>query len=428
LKGFPVVAIFGQMEFNSFWFVARSGNALSGCASPSAVLIDFFVGDTMHRDKKTEVEDYQDYLLRRYFLCDLARSDPDSAGNALKARLDTNAGILDPVYWGGPPPVDTHWDLERLHFNFRLVIPTILCNRSSVLPDLPISGGNYDDWSLGTTLPFPPELVEGITLRDLVFLKHSFGLSGNDRYVKWADVYYTINSEFQAKLDPAKHNVNWLRNELPSEIPIAPLFLASAEAFLIRKKNRHSISEIRRINQDVLPCFDRQAEPFFQALELFQKAVKKSPIECTPPIERYVGSSLAQTGLSVTISTVLDGITDSMLRKRIEEAIETGEIKSTMELHLSDILVLIRMVVEAELQACKSVPDLWVKEVHTPNAALNAHVEDLQQVIYEIIDSVYSFVKKKWRTRGAMVLTLDLFSFLWDIETEDSKVRAARSN
>ena len=54
----------------------------------------------MNKDTKAKVEEYQAFLLRRYGLEKLAESDPGSAGKALMAQLDVNAGKMDPLYWG----------------------------------------------------------------------------------------------------------------------------------------------------------------------------------------------------------------------------------------------------------------------------------------------------------------------------------------
>ena len=140
-------------------------------------------------DTKTMVDAYQDWLLARYGLADLAARDIVKAGQALKAQLDA---------------IDSEYDIEWLRYDFTLRIPTLLKHNNDRLPDLPICGGSYRDWDAGHDLAFPASFVEKITLRDLVFLKRVFKTSGSARFTFARSVFWEINQKFTKNSDDTK--------------------------------------------------------------------------------------------------------------------------------------------------------------------------------------------------------------------------------
>ena len=150
----------------------------------------------MNKTINSMADDYEKFLLNLYSLGNMSRKE---AGRTLKRLQDPWLG-RDRMFWSVLPVTkNIPHNLETLRFNLTLITPTVL-NCGGERPDLPICGGTYKDWDIGKNLPFPPErVVENITGRDLVFLKRTFGLSGDDRYARWISTFGEINKRFEKK-------------------------------------------------------------------------------------------------------------------------------------------------------------------------------------------------------------------------------------
>ncbi len=77
-------------------------------------------------DRRQKVDEYQNWLLDRYGLSELAKQGRDEAGQALLSKLNEN---FPESSWHNQT-IGIAYDIEVLRFDFTLCIPTLLNNRA----------------------------------------------------------------------------------------------------------------------------------------------------------------------------------------------------------------------------------------------------------------------------------------------------------
>lgn len=194
-----------------------------------------------------------------------------------------------------PKNVTWGWDLDALSWMFRQLIPTMIQNDSDSLPP----ANTLTQWSLGETLPFPPELLRDISQEDIEFLQ-TWTLDERDKYESWAHLYHGINGQFADKKQEAQKSVRAFRR-LPSEVPKARLFLALAlcreimdsragtvEALNKDKRSRETIEEERKEVRRAFETLSRLAKDERPWGSWIQASSELIPLKATPNLLRLV--------------------------------------------------------------------------------------------------------------------------------------------
>jgi hypothetical protein len=383
-------------------------------------------------DRRQKVDEYQAWLLDRYGLSELSKQDKEEAGQVLKSKLDENFPGSSWDY----RPIGIDYDIEVLKFDFALCIPTFLNKRIDRLPDLPIFGGDYRDWDIGNDLPFPPTLVEKITEEDLEFLKTTFNLTEKQRYTFARNIYWEINNHFipepkdrckriiefllpRAPRHPLKSTPEHLllhmtyNDRLPKGVPVPPLFLASAKAYLIYHEINSSVGEVNRINSSIRGLVTHAEE---------QIRILKALGE-----NNRIGGGVKRIQLGVTLGEVLTKNGDDLLMKRVEAAIESGEFQIGLkqDLTVGTILDLIKFGICVDLEDRKEMYVLWRDDVILPNAPANLDPKSKPKVLYHIFSAVAEYITENWKKRKALKLSEILFEE-WGMIIAQAAARKAK--
>lgn len=143
------------------------------------------------------------------------------------------------IFKGWPERYNFDWSLDALKTNFTHYVPQWI-----------------KDETRETELPFPPELISGITEEDVSFLQEIFALSEREKYSEWVTVYQSINLELLGHAKGANQLVYEMKALAGEKIHFPCLFLAVAHAYLslhdkgvLIKWSRQAKDEIKAIQK-----------------------------------------------------------------------------------------------------------------------------------------------------------------------------------